>query len=100
MAHDPDGALKQRLLSDSPPALSQAFESQTAAMLVNAACVRPVVAQGPGGLERLTFKPHWILVLSLGMVLALALKWGMDKSADDEELMRVDTLSMSTLLVL
>lgn len=100
MSHEPDGALKQRLLSDPSPPLPQAFESQTADRLVSAARLRPVVVQGSDGLARFMFKPHWLLVLLLGMAMALALKGGMDKLAEDEELMRVDTLSMFSLLVL
>lgn len=100
MAHDPDGALKQRLLSEPPPPLSKEFESQTAVMLANTVMTRPVAAQGPVGYGVFVLKPNWVLALTLGLALALAWKWGVDKSAEDEELLRVDTLSMSTLLVL
>lgn len=100
MTNDVDHQLKQRILSEYTPTLPQGFERQTVDLLMQTAGTQPVLAQGHPSRDGHAQRSNWVMAFTLVLALSVAWKWGVDKMAEDDELMRVDTLSMSSLLVL
>lgn len=100
MTNDVDHQLKQRILSERAPTLPQGFDQQTVDLLMQAMATQPVLAQGQRTQDAHAQRSNWVMAFILLLALSVAWKWGVDKMAEDDELMRVDTLSMSSLLVL
>jgi len=100
MTIDLDRELKQRILSERAPDLAAGFEAQTVALLMRATQAQAVMVQGQISQEGLGRRSNWVMALVLALTLLIAWRRGVDKLAEDDELMRVDTLSMSSLLVL
>jgi hypothetical protein len=94
--NDPDSSLKALLQSHKAPPLSREFIDQTLARI---SAGQPQRTAAPGGaLAWVAPRQKW---LALASVLVLA--WAVQSwlaTAGDDDLMHIDTLSMSSMLVL
>ena len=94
--NDPDRSLKALLQSDKAPPLPQAFVDQTLARISPGQPQRN--AATGGALAWFAPRQKWLALASV-LVLAWAAQSWLATSADDD-LMHIDTLSMSSMLVL
>lgn len=94
--NDPDRSLKALLQSHKAPPLPQAFVDQTLARISAGQPQRP--AATGGALAWLAPRQKWLALASV-LVLAWAAQSWLATSADDD-LLHIDTLSMSSMLVL
>ena len=95
-----DQQLKCLLLTEREPDLPAGFVDQTVDVMLGGRSAALSLTNGHSHALRWADRHRWMLVLALAASLFVAWQWGQYRAAADDELMSVDTLSMSSLLVL
>ena len=94
--NDPDRSLKALLQSHKAPPLPQVFVDQTLSRISAGQPKRP--AATGGALAWLAPRQKWLALASVLVLAWAAQSWL--ATAGDDDLMHIDTLSMSSMLVL
>jgi len=99
MTNDVDQQLKRLLLSERAPDLPAGFVDQTVDAMFKGHASTLALSNGQA-VQMTTRRNRWLLALALMATLSAAWQWRQERMSADEDLMNVDTLSMSSLLVL